>query len=199
MSANEDPRSLKIIETALEKHRHVIIELENQAETISLIGEVIFGALGAGKKIMTYGNGGSAADAQHMVAELVGRFTMERPALPAIALTTNSSNLTAIGNDYSWDQVFARQLEALGQPGDVAIGISTSGNSENVLATTRRARDIGLMTVGLTGRDGGELRELVDHCLCVGVDTARAQEGHGIAIHMICEIVENRLFQPSSA
>src|SRR6516164_7818130 len=136
-------------------------------------------ALAAGRKVLLFGNGGSAADAQHIAAEWVGRYKRERKALPAIALTVNTSSITAIANDYSFERAFARQVEALGAPGDIAIGISTSGDSPNVLRGVEAARITNMITVGLTGRTGGSLRTLVDYCLQVpSDDTPRIQEAH---------------------
>ena len=147
-------------------------------------------------KLFLFGNGGSAADAQHLAAEFVGRFICERRALPAIALTTDSSILTAIGNDYGFERVFARQIEALGRKGDVAIGISTSGNSPNVLAGLRQARQQELHTVGLAGNDGGALAASVDVAIIVKTEsTAHAQECHIAIGHLICELVENEISQ----
>jgi len=145
------------------------------------------------------GNGGSAGDAQHLAAEIVGRFKLERRGLPAIALTTDSSILTAIGNDYGFEQVFRRQVEALAAPGDVVIGISTSGNSPNVLAALTLAREIGCRTIGLLGRDGGTILPVVDLDLTVpSQDTPRIQEGHITMIHILCDLVERRLFGDSA-
>ena len=159
------------------------------------IAEIIIEAYRNGKKVILFGNGGSAADAQHITAELVGKYYLDRDPLPAVALTTNTSSLTAIGNDYSFDIVFARQLKALGQKGDVIIGISTSGNSENVIQAFKVAREMGLITVGFTGKSGGKLRSVADHCLCIpSDDTPRIQEGHITIGHIICEIVERELF-----
>jgi D-sedoheptulose 7-phosphate isomerase len=148
-----------------------------------------------GRKVLLFGNGGSAAHAQHLAAELAGKFRMKRKGLPAIALTTNTSILTAIGNDYSFEEVFSRQLDALGQAGDVAIGISTSGTSPNVIAALRVARKKKLVTVGLTGARGRQMKALCDYCVCTSSsDTARIQEAHILAGHIICEIVEQGLF-----
>jgi len=142
-----------------------------------------------------FGNGGSAADAQHIAAELVGRFAFDRPALPALALSVNSSCVTAIGNDYGFDRVFSRQLEALARPGDIAIGISTGGNSANVLRAMSTARKIGLKTIALTGRSGGNLRNAVDYCICVpSNETPRIQECHILVGHIISELVEREIF-----
>ena len=148
-------------------------------------------ALEHGGKLILFGNGGSAADAQHLAAELTGRYLLERRALPAIALTTNTSCLTAIGNDYSYDQIFSRQIEAIGSKGDVAVGISTSGNSKNVLEAFVEAKRKGLTTIGMTGSTGGKVRHVVDHCLCVPSDqTPRIQEAHILLGHILCEFIE---------
>ncbi len=148
-------------------------------------------ALAGGGKLLAFGNGGSAADAQHFAAELVGRFARERRALAAIALTTDTSVLTSIGNDYSFDRVFTRQIEAIGRPGDVAFGITTSGGSANVLAALRAAREQGLQTIALTGRDGGEAGRAAEiHVNVPDASTARVQEVHRTLIHIICELVE---------
>ena len=156
--------------------------------------DALLTALRAGRKVLACGNGGSAADCQHFVAELVGRFTRERRAWPALALTTDTSILTAIGNDYGFDRVFARQVEAHGQPGDVLIGISTSGGSPNVLAAVETARARGLVTIGLTGRDGGALGRGVDiHLNVPSPSTARTQEVHGTILHVLCDLVEQEL------
>ena len=149
-------------------------------------------ALEKGNKIFFFGNGGSAADSQHLAAELVGKMFIEgRRALPAIALTTDSSNLTALGNDFGFETVFSRQIEALGKPGDVAIGITTSGQSPNVLAAARTARKMGLKTIGFIGKDGGKLKGLVDIALIVPSDsTQRIQESHITIGQILCELVE---------
>lgn len=169
-------------------------KLFDLAPLVAEVGEVLVKAYKAGRKTIFMGNGGSAADAQHMAAELVGKFYRDRPALPALALSVNTSILTAIGNDYSYDYVFARQLEALGVAGDVVIGITTSGNSKNVIDGMRAARQKGMVTVGLTGATGGKLRAEVDHCVCVpSSDTPRIQEGQELILHTWCEIIERRL------
>jgi len=161
---------------------------------VAKVGQEFVEALQRGRKIFLFGNGGSAADAQHLAAELVGRFECERRALPAIALTTDTSTLTAISNDYSYESVFARQLEGLGSAGDVAVGISTSGKSRNVLSAVRKARAMGLVTVGMTGLWGGELPGAVDYCICVPSErTARIQEAHILIGHVVCKIVEEML------
>jgi D-sedoheptulose 7-phosphate isomerase len=151
--------------------------------------------LRAGGKILFFGNGGSAADAQHLAAEFTGRYLKERRALPALALHANSSALTAIGNDYGFDLVFARQMEALGKEGDVAVGISTSGNSRNVLQALEVAKSRSIYTVALTGASGGKMKDLSDCTICIpSEDTPRIQECHILTGHIICEIVEEILF-----
>ena len=148
-------------------------------------------AFAAGRRVFVFGNGGSAADSQHMAAELVGRFERERRALPALALTTDTSILTSIGNDYGYERVFVRQIEALAQPGDVAFGISTSGRSANVVAALTAARQRGLMTIALTGRDGGEVGSAAEiHVNVPDQSVARVQEVHRTLIHAICALVE---------
>jgi len=152
---------------------------------------LISDCLAAGGKLLLFGNGGSAADAQHLAAEFVGRFVVERPGLAAIALTTDSSILTAVANDYGFERVFARQIEALARPGDVAIGISTSGNSANVLAAMKQAANQNLKTIGLSGKDGGLLPRASNVCVIVpAANTARIQECHIAIGHIWCELVE---------
>ena len=166
---------------------------------LSLVGQEMVEILHTGRKILFFGNGGSAADAQHLAAELLGRFERHRRPLPAIALTANTSALTALSNDYSYDNVFARQLQALGAPGDMAVGISTSGQSPNVLKALHTARTMRLVTVGLTGSNGRALADSVDHCILVPTDrTARVQEVHILIGHILCEIVEDALFSLDS-
>ncbi len=149
----------------------------------------------AGGKVLLFGNGGSAADAQHVAGELTGRYLLERAPLPALALADATAGFTAIGNDYGYAEVFARQVRALGRPGDVAVGLSTSGGSANVLAGLRAARDLDLVTVGVTGRGGHRLAELCDHCLAVPADeTPQMQEGTMLMLHTVCELVEHELF-----
>ena len=149
----------------------------------------------AGGKVLFFGNGGSAADAQHLAAELVNRMGAERPGIPAIALTTDSSILTSIANDYAYERVFARQVEALGRKGDVAYALTTSGNSPSILEGLKEARRWGLVTIGLLGGEGGAARQLVDHPLVVpSRDTARIQEVHALAGHLLCESVEAILY-----
>jgi D-sedoheptulose 7-phosphate isomerase len=151
-------------------------------------------ALRGGRKLLVFGNGGSAADAQHLSAELVGRFQKERAALPAIALTVDTSILTSVANDYSYRQVFVRQIEALGQPGDVAFGISTSGESPNVLLALQAARARGLKTIALTGRDGGTIGQAAEiHVNVPDLNAARVQEVHRTILHVMCEVIESDL------
>jgi D-sedoheptulose 7-phosphate isomerase len=148
-------------------------------------------ALKAGRKLLAFGNGGSAADAQHLSAELVGRFQKERAAMPAIALTVDTSILTSVANDYSYKQVFARQIEALGQPGDIAFGISTSGESPNVVIALQAARAKGLKTIALTGRDGGTVGAAAEiHVNVPDQNAARVQEVHRTILHVMCEVIE---------
>jgi len=164
--------------------------------TMAEVSRIIVEALRQGNKILLCGNGGSAADAQHIAAEFVGRFAFDRPALPALALSVNTSCVTAIGNDYGFDVVFSRQIEALGQKGDVAIGISTSGNSANVLNAMSTSRKLGLRTVALTGCSGGKLKNEVEFSLCApSNDTPRIQECHILIGHIISELVEHTIFR----
>jgi D-sedoheptulose 7-phosphate isomerase len=172
---------------------HRRVQRESRAALLSA-ADALWTALRAGRKVLICGNGGSAADSQHLAAELVGRFSRERRGLPAVALTTDTSVLTAIGNDFGFDRVFARQVEAHGQPGDVLIGISTSGGSLDVMAAVEAARERGLVTIGLTGRDGGGLGRAVDvHVNVPSQSTARAQEVHATILHVLCDLVEQEL------
>ena len=163
--------------------------------TVAEVSEILVETFQQGNKLLLCGNGGSAADAQHIAAEFVGRFAFDRPALPALALSVNTSCVTAIGNDYGFDCVFARQIEGLARRGDVCIGISTSGNSENVLRGMATARKLNLHTVGLTGAGGGKLKNAVEHCICApSNETPRIQECHILIGHIISELVEKALF-----
>jgi D-sedoheptulose 7-phosphate isomerase len=176
------------------KAKQGMLEAE-QVAMLKGITEAIIKAYRGGKKILVCGNGGSAADAQHFTAELVSRFERERAALPALALTTNTSTLTAIGNDYGYDVTFRRQVEAFVQEGDVVIGISTSGNSVNVLLALEEAKKRKAFTVGLTRKQGGKLKGAADLCFCAPSDhTPRVQECHILAIHIICKLIEESLF-----
>jgi D-sedoheptulose 7-phosphate isomerase len=167
--------------------------------TIETVTRLCVSALRGGNKILLAGNGGSAADAQHLAAELVSRFYVDRPGLAAIALTTDTSALTAIGNDYGFDKLFSRQIDALGRSGDVFIGISTSGNSPNLLNAFAESRARGLVTVGLTGRSGGKMAALCDHCVRMpSSETPKIQEGHIVVGHIICGLVEREMFPRAS-
>lgn len=158
--------------------------------------EVIADAFKAGNKLLLCGNGGSAADAQHLAAEFVNRFMIERPPLPAVALSTDTSILTSVGNDYSFDQIFLKQIKAIGKEGDVLLAISTSGESKNVIMAVKTARDMGIRTIGLTGKSGGKMAKMVDILLNVDSNiTARVQEVHITIGHIICELIDHILFQ----
>jgi len=158
--------------------------------------EAVTAALKAGSQILLFGNGGSAADAQHLAAEFVNRFLIERPPLPAIALTTDTSIITSIGNDYDFTEIFSKQIRAIGRKGDIAWGMSTSGTSVNVVRGLEAAKKIGMVTIGLTGRDGGDVAKIVDHTLNVSsTSTPRIQEVHIMVGHVICEMVDFKLFQ----
>jgi D-sedoheptulose 7-phosphate isomerase len=172
-----------------------LLKNANLIATISRVAEILIDAFGAGNKALLFGNGGSAADAQHIAAEFVGRFAFDRPALPALALSVNTSCVTAIGNDHGFDLIFSRQIEALGRRGDVAIGISTSGQSPNVLRAMSTAKSIGLHTVGLAGSKGGALADVVEYCICApSTETPRIQECHILIGHIISELVEQTIF-----
>lgn len=170
--------------------------LRDSIDAVARAVDAIVTALGNDNKLLIFGNGGSAADAQHIAAEFVNRFHVERPPLPAIALTTDSSALTSIANDYDYGEVFAKQVRALGRPGDVALAISTSGNAANVLNAVQVCRDLKIITIGLTGGKGGKLIDRTDHSLCVSetTNTARIQETHILIGHVICELVDAQLF-----
>jgi len=166
------------------------------ADKLIQVVKVLVAAFKGGHKVLLFGNGGSAADAQHLAAEFVNRFLIERPPLPAIALTTDSSILTSISNDYGYADTFVKQVKALGREGDVAIGISTSGTAANVVKAIKMAKDMGLKTVGLTGGEGGDLARIVDFALVVdSSSTPRIQETHIIIGHVLCEMVDRLLFQ----
>lgn len=168
--------------------------LKANLDVVAKMAELLIKTLESGGKILFFGNGGSAADSQHVAAEFIGRFQKERKSLAAIALTTNASVLTALGNDYGFDVVFAKQVEGLGHSGDVAVAYSTSGNSKNVLEGVRQAKKMGIKVVSFTGCGGGKLAPLSDLSLVVASDnTARIQESHICFSHIICEIVENNL------
>lgn len=164
-------------------------------EKVVQAAEMIAQAFAGGKKLLIFGNGGSAADAQHMAGEMVNRFKLERPPLPAIACTTDTSVLTSIANDYHYDQVFTKQVKALGNEGDVAMGISTSGGSANVIDALQAARSGGLVTIGLSGQKPSEMEQLCDLLIqAPSEDTPRIQEIHSLAIHIMCELIDLKLF-----
>jgi len=176
---------------AIADHLAVIATVEEQQELLETIARSMAAALHRGNTILWCGNGGSAGDSQHLAAEIVGRFRRERRGLPSIALTTDTSILTSIANDYGYEAVFARQVEAIAKPGDVLVGISTSGNSHNVICALEAARAHGVMTVAFTGEGGGRMGALADHLFAVSSrDTARIQEAHILAGHMLCDWLE---------
>lgn len=191
-------RVAKSIEASIAAKQRLLNSIE-VIHAVATVSQILVGAFEQGNKAILFGNGGSAADAQHIAAEFVGRFAFNRPALPALALSVNTSCLTAIGNDYGFDLVFSRQIEALARKGDVAIGISTSGNSPNVLCAMSKAKSMGLHTVALAGCTGGQLKDTVDHCISVpSNETPRIQECHILIGHIIAELVERTLFDEQS-
>lgn len=182
------------IERIWDEHVHVAKALHALAGDVDRVVRLIAESMAQGGVLLVCGNGGSAADAQHIAAELTGRFFRDRRPLPALALHGNTSSLTAIGNDYGYDEVFAREVGAHGRPGDVLLAISTSGNSRNVLRAIEAARDKRMAVVGLTGSDGGKMRDLCDVCVCVpSSSTPRIQECHILVGHTICELLEQIL------
>lgn len=190
-------RALKI----LQQHAHQGARLretffQKNAGLLVEVGKIMAASLARGGKLLLCGNGGSAADAQHLAAEFVNRFMMDRPPLPAVALTTDTSALTAIGNDFGFERIFSKQVQALGAKGDVLVGISTSGNSENVLLALQAAAEKGLVCVGLLGGNGGEMLGLCDHALLVESDNVpQVQEVQIAAGHMLCRLVDFFLFE----
>ena len=186
LAAVED--SLELKKSFFERNAHRILEA----------GSILAKALRDGHKILAFGNGGSAADAQHFTAELVNHYRYDRPALPAIALTTDTSILTSVANDSAFGEVFRRQVEALGMRGDVVIAISTSGNSPNVLRAVEACTQRGIKVIGLAGREGGELASMADICLVVPhLETSRIQEVHAMLVHFFCQTIEEELFPPT--
>lgn len=187
---------LQNIQFQLDESAQIKIQLkEKYSETILETARVIIDSLKSGGKLMVCGNGGSAADAQHFAAEFVGRYLREREPLPAIALTTDTSILTAVANDYSYNDIFKKQVEALGAKKDVFVGLSTSGNSENIIRALKVAKDKGMATIGLLGKDGGEIAGQVDYAIVVPSKlSGRVQEGHITIIHIWCDLVESALF-----
>lgn len=188
----------RIFEASIQAKQQFLLD-----QLLALIAatEAVVATLRRGGKILLFGNGGSAADAQHIAAEFVNRYVRDRPPLSAIALTTDTSALTAIANDFGPDDVFAKQVQALGKEGDIVLAFSTSGNSPNVLRGLEQCRELGIQTVGLTGGTGGALAERVDHCLCVAATTStpRIQEAHILIGHAICEMVDRVLYGPDEA
>lgn len=187
---------IEMVRTQLRVQRELMETIaRDMAPLITDMASLLAETFGSGNKLLIMGNGGSAADAQHFAAEIVGRFKLERRALPAISLSTDTSILTAVGNDYGFEAVFSRQVEALATAGDTIIGISTSGNSPNVLNALELARTRGCRTVGLLGRDGGDIKRMCDLALVVpSADTPRIQEAHITIIHIVCDLVEKALF-----
>lgn len=184
--------NLDTIQQCFAEHADVLAKTKALFPVIEEMAGLCENALRSGHKILICGNGGSAADAQHIAAEFVGRYHNERRSLPAIALTTDTSILTAVGNDYDFDRIFARQVEGLGQPGDVVWGISTSGNSADVLEALKLAKEKGLTTIGSTGKDGGAMKALCDTVLVIPSDTtARIQEMHMLCAHIICQLIDD--------
>lgn len=188
MSASSYEAVQAIFDAAIGAHQRF---MSNGVRDLTVAAEAITRAAASGRKVVAFGNGGSAGDAQHLAAELVGRFERERTGLPAIALTADSSIVTAIANDYGYDLVFARQVEAIGGPGDVAVGITTSGRSRNVEVALRAAQKLGMTTIALTGRDGGPVGALADiHLNVAETSTARIQEVHRTVLHAMCFLID---------
>ncbi len=179
------------IQKAFDDHSEAIEFLRESVELLKEMAELLIASLGAGGKVLIFGNGGSAADAQHISGELLGRFRRERRAFGAVALSTDTSTLTAIGNDYSFEEIFSRQVEGLIQPGDVAWGLTTSGNSANVVRALETAQKHGAKTIAFSGGEGGKVAEIADLCLAIPAKlTARIQEAHELAYHILCDLTE---------
>ncbi len=184
----------QLLQLALDAHRSAVDALAEQGELLESIGTTLVDCLRGGHRIYALGNGGSAADAQHIAGEIVGRFRRDRPGWPAVALTTDTSILTAVSNDYGYDLVFERQVEALVRAGDVVWALSTSGNSENVLRAVRKAKELDATVIGFSGADGGALAPLCDQVLIVAARTSdRIQEVHQLAYHLLCQFIEMSL------
>ncbi len=180
-----------VLQKSMNEHMFVATSVFDLLPDISKVASILIDAFSKGNKLLIFGNGGSASDAQHIAAELVGRFVKERAGLPAIALNTDTSILTSVGNDYGYENIFSRQIEALAQPGDIIMGISTSGNSKNVAKALKVASTLNCQTVGLLGKDGGEIKKITDMNIIVHSDsTARIQEMHILIGHMLCEAVD---------
>ena len=189
------PQKIKEIIKASISVKQLLLEDEVITNTIATCVDVITTAFKQGNKVLFCGNGGSAADAQHLAAEFSGRFYIDRDALPAEALHCNTSYLTAVGNDYSYDVIFSRMIKGMGKPGDILIGLSTSGNSTNIVNAFEMAKTKGMITIGLTGFTGGMMKEISNYLLNVpSTDTPRIQESHILLGHIICELVEERIF-----
>ena len=183
------------LNTQFEELRQALLELKALSPRLAEIVRVCIQTLKNGHKIIFCGNGGSAAQSQHLAAELVGRFKMERPAMNAISLTVDTSNLTAIGNDYGYDVIFSRQLEGVGQKGDVLIGLSTSGNSKNVVLAFEQAQKMGIKTVAFVGVKGGMMKDMADYALCVPATTSHhIQEMHIACGHLLCDLIEKEMY-----
>jgi D-sedoheptulose 7-phosphate isomerase len=189
----------EVVQEILGEVACVSAAIKGMLQELSCAVDIIAERIDEGGCLILLGNGGSAAQAQHLAAEFVGRFQSDRRPLPAIALTTDTSALTAIGNDYGFEEIFARQLRALGRPGDVALAISTSGDSTNVLRALDVARERNIRAIGLTGRNGGQVRERVDLCLCAPSDsTPRIQEAHLVICHILCRLIESSVLPGES-
>lgn len=181
----------EVFKATVANHIDTVRQLLQKTETLASIADAMHTSLRGGGKILFCGNGGSAADSQHLAAEFVGRFRRERVGLPSIALTTDTSILTAVANDYGYEFVFSRQVEALARAGDMLVGISTSGNSPNVVAALQSARALGVVTVAFTGKGGGKMASIADHLLAIdAAETARIQETHILAGHMLCDWID---------
>ena len=192
----QNSEALSVFAKTFAEHLQVVAETQARLPVLEGIAEAMIATLSAGRKILWCGNGGSAADSQHLAAELVGRFQRDRRALASIALTTDTSILTALGNDIGFDRVFSRQVEAISSPGDLLVGITTSGNSPNVVLALETARKLHLTTVAFTGQGGGKVAQFADHLFAVpSRNTARIQEAHTLAGHMICDWVELSMVQ----
>ncbi len=190
----ESVSAREVFDDSIRAHQEMVERLASLSDDLAFAAEMLAAVFGAGGQVLVCGNGGSAADAQHIAAEFTGRFLKERRPYPAIALSVNTSSLTAIANDYGFETVFARQVEAFGRPGDALMAISTSGESPNVLAAVRAARSAGMKVIALSGGSGGALADASDVALTVAADsTPRIQEGHILLGHILCEIVEDML------
>ncbi len=184
----------KFIESEFENSSKTLLLSKSCSLQISKAAQLCLNSLMSGNKILICGNGGSAADSQHISAELINRYRVNRKPLAAISLTTDTSNLTSIGNDFDFNQIFSKQVEALAKPSDVLIGLSTSGNSKNVIFAFEVAKNLGVSTISFTGQSGGNLAKLSDVCIKIpSTDTARIQEAHHVAYHSICDIIENQI------